>query len=73
VRDMFAESLRLARSQNVLSWELRTTMSLVRLRRGRAGAAESRAMLASVLARFSEGFGTADLVAAKHLLADRTS
>ena len=73
VRDMFAESLRLARSQNVLSWELRTTMSLVRLRRGRAGAAESRAILASVLARFSEGFGTADLVAAKRLLADRAS
>jgi GAF domain-containing protein len=30
-------------------------------------------MLASVLARFSEGFGTADLVAAKRLLADRAS
>jgi predicted ATPase len=73
VRDMFAESLRLARSQDVLSWELRTTMSLVRLRRGRAGAAGSRAILASVLARFSEGFGTADLVAARRLLVDRAS
>ena len=73
VRGMFAESLRLARSQNVLSWELRTTMSLVRLRHGRAGGAEARAILASVLARFSEGFGTADLVAAKRLLADRAS
>ena len=66
---MFAELLRLARSQNVLSWELRTTMSLVRLRRGRADAAKLCAILASVLARFSEGFGTADLVAAKRLAA----
>ena len=73
VRDMFAESLRLARSQDVLSWELRTTMSLVRLQRGRAGAAGVRANLTSVLARFSEGFGTADLVAAKRLLGDRAS
>jgi hypothetical protein len=48
-------------------------MSLVRLRRGRAGGAEARAILASVLARFSEGFGTADLVAAKRLLADRAN
>ena len=41
-----------------------------RLRHDRAGAAESRFMLASVLARFTEGFDTADPLAAKALLAD---
>jgi predicted ATPase/DNA-binding winged helix-turn-helix (wHTH) protein len=69
-RELFDQSLRVAESQKVLSWELRTTMSLVRLRRGEASTAELQTMLESVLARFSEGFRTADVVAAKRLLAE---
>ena len=63
----FLQSLSTARAQNVLSWELRSAMSLGRLwqRRRRAGA---RDLLASVYARFSEGFGTADLIDAAALL-----
>jgi predicted ATPase/DNA-binding winged helix-turn-helix (wHTH) protein len=69
-REMFAESLRVAQRQKVLSLELRTTMSMVRLGRGAIGAPELRALLEPVLAGFTEGMQTADLVAARHLLAE---
>jgi len=72
-RECFFQSLRSAQLQNALSWELRTTMSLVRLRRKQASPAELRAMLASALASFTEGFGTADLVAARHMLVELDS
>jgi predicted ATPase len=60
----FAQSLNEAREQGALSWELRTAMSLARLQLDQAG------LLRSVLDRFSEGFGTADLIAANRLLAE---
>ena len=68
--DLFARSRRVEQSQTALSWELRTTMSLVRARRAEANATELHSRLASVLARFTEGFQTADLVAARGLLAE---
>ena len=65
---LFARSLDLARQQGALAWEIRTAVSLARLwneqGRGKAG----RALLASVYRQFSEGFQTADLMAAKQLL-----
>ena len=67
-RDCLARSLGMAQGQEVLAWELRTTMSLVRLRRGETSDAALHAMLAGVVGRFSEGFATTDLVAAQRLL-----
>jgi predicted ATPase len=64
----FLRSLRLAGTQSSLSLELRTAMSLARFwkQHGRVGEAER--VLAPVYGRFTEGFATADLRAAKRLL-----
>jgi predicted ATPase/DNA-binding winged helix-turn-helix (wHTH) protein len=64
----FLRSLDLARRQQVLSWELRTTTSLARLWRKMGRRSDARDQLASVYGRFTEGFGTADLRAAKQIL-----
>ena len=63
----FAASVALSELQGALSWRLRTEMSLARLRRqqGRPG---SLAAVAKTYARFSEGFETADLKAARLIL-----
>ena len=44
-------------------------MSLARFCRGQQRVSQARKLLAPVYRRFTEGFGTADLVAAKSLLA----
>jgi predicted ATPase len=54
-----------------LSWELRAATSLARLLRDRIG--EARDLLAPIYERFTEGFGTADLQAAKQLLDELNS
>jgi len=66
--DCLRQSLDWARRQSALGWELRTATSLGQLwsREGRAG--EALALLAPVYARFTEGFETADLQAARKLL-----
>ncbi len=69
--DLFAESLRWARRQAALSWELRTAISLARLWRSRERRAEAHDLLAPLYGRFTEGFETADLLAARQLLGDR--
>jgi len=68
VEDHFRRSLDLAHRQGALSWELRGAASLARLWRGQGRNREARELLTSVYARFTEGFGTADLQAAKRLL-----
>jgi len=68
--DHFRRSLELAHRQRALSWELRTAMSLARLRRDQGRIGEARNLLSSVYGRFTEGFGTADLQAARSLLDD---
>ena len=45
-------------------------MSLTRLKRDEGRIEEGRDLLASVYGRFTEGFGTADLKAAKALIDD---
>jgi predicted ATPase/DNA-binding winged helix-turn-helix (wHTH) protein len=62
------QSLELARRQDVLSWQLRTAMSLTRLQSRQDRAGDARELLQEVFSRFSEGFTTADLRAAKRLL-----
>jgi predicted ATPase len=64
----FVRSLELARRQSSLAWELRTATSLARLRSLQGRRDEARDVLAPVYARFTEGFESPDLAAARHLL-----
>jgi hypothetical protein len=64
----YSRSLALARQQGALSWEMRTATSLARLWRDQDRLPAARNLMASTYARFSEGFDTADLRAAKSLL-----
>jgi predicted ATPase len=64
----FQRALDLARQQGALSWELRAATSLARLWRDQARSKDARELLTSVYARFTEGFATADLRAARSLL-----
>jgi predicted ATPase/DNA-binding winged helix-turn-helix (wHTH) protein len=65
---VFRQSLDIAHQQGALSWELRAAMSLARLWQGQGRIRDAHDLLASVYGRFTEGFGTVDLVAAKTLL-----
>jgi len=71
--DLFRQALDGARRQGTLSGELRIAMSLARLlcRQGRQ--ADAIACLQPIYGRFTEGFGTADLIAAKRLLSELRS
>jgi predicted ATPase/DNA-binding winged helix-turn-helix (wHTH) protein len=66
----FRQALDWARRQGALSWELRCATSLARLWRKQARSNEARELLAPIYNRFTEGFDTADLKAAKALLDD---
>jgi len=64
----FARAIDMAVQQTALSWELRTAVSLARMRAAQGCKREARAYLAPVYARFTEGFETADLRGAHDLL-----
>ena len=64
----FEQAMDLARGQGALSWELRAATSLARLWHGQNRRSEALALLQPVYDRFTEGFDTADLKAAKALL-----
>ena len=66
--ELLQQSLDWARSQRALSWELRAVSSLARLRLRQGDPQEGRACLEPVYARFTQGFDTADLTAARQLL-----
>jgi tetratricopeptide (TPR) repeat protein len=68
----FAASAALAEQQGALSWRLRTEMSLARLRR-QQGLRNSFGGLTETYARFSEGFETADLKAARQMLDEKAA
>jgi hypothetical protein len=57
-----------ARRQGALSWELRAATSVARLLRDQNRSAEAIALLAPIYNRFTEGFETDDLKAAKALI-----
>lgn len=61
-------SLACARRQSALGWELRAAMTLARLRARQGRVVEARQLLSSRYSRFTEGFETGDLKAAKQLL-----
>jgi predicted ATPase len=71
--DLFRQALDWARRQGALSWALRAATSLARLRRDQGRPTEALEALRPVYDRFTEGFGTADLSAAKQLLDDLAS
>jgi predicted ATPase/TolB-like protein len=70
--DLFLKAIDWARDQGALAWELRTAASLARLWRDGGRTEDARELLAPIYDRFTEGFGTADLIAAKALL-DRST
>ena len=68
IEECFYQSLDIARQQKAKSWELRTVMSLSRLREKQGKREEAHQMLAEIYKWFSEGFETADLKEANALL-----
>jgi predicted ATPase len=68
IEDCFTRSLACARRQGALSWELRAATSLARLWKQGGRPADAEALLRPIYARFTEGFETADLQAARTLL-----
>jgi predicted ATPase len=64
----FVQGMDLARRQRAMSWELRCAMSLAQLWRHRDRGNEARELMAEVYGRFTEGFTTADLRAAKTVI-----
>jgi tetratricopeptide (TPR) repeat protein len=65
----FGEALAVARRQGALAFELRAAMGLAGLLAAQGRESEARAVLAPVYARFTEGFDTIDLRAAREMLA----
>src|SRR5262249_22098544 len=68
IENLLIKSLETARRQQALSWQLRTACDLVRLRQGQGRGDEGLTLLQSIYDRFTEGFGTADLIRAEALL-----
>jgi predicted ATPase len=66
--DCFDQAAQMAREQGALFWELRIALSLARLRASQGRRREARTLLASVYERFTEGFATADMQAARTML-----
>jgi predicted ATPase/DNA-binding winged helix-turn-helix (wHTH) protein len=67
-QDCFNQAAQIAHEQGALFWELRVALSVARLRVRQGRRHEARAPLASVYDRFTEGFATADMQAARTLL-----
>lgn len=66
----FRQALDWAAGQKALSWELRAAASLARLLQDRDRPADAITCLQPIYHRFTEGFDTADLRAARTLLGD---
>ncbi len=64
----FRKAIAIARRQLTKSWELRAATSLARLLARQGKREEAHALLAPIYGWFTEGFDTADLIAAKVLL-----
>ena len=62
------QALTVARRQSALAWELRIAMTMVRCQAKQGRSDDARQLLASTYGRFTEGFETADLTAARLLL-----
>jgi tetratricopeptide (TPR) repeat protein len=67
---MFYRASDMAHRQGAMAWHLRIATSLARLRRDQGRPADALAFLTPVYRRFTEGFGTADLLTAKKLIGE---
>jgi tetratricopeptide (TPR) repeat protein len=67
---LFLQSVALARKQGALAWELRAAMNLARLRAKQGRQRKAIELLEGVYNRFTEGFESVDLLAARSLLAE---
>jgi predicted ATPase/DNA-binding winged helix-turn-helix (wHTH) protein len=67
-KDCLDQAAELAREQGALFWELRIALSLARLHAAQGQRDEAKNVLTTVYMRFTEGFETADLRAARALL-----
>lgn len=67
---LFLQLVALARQQGALAWELRAAMNLARLRANQNRQREVIELLEGVYNRFTEGFETVDLLAARSLFAE---
>jgi len=63
-RALIGAALDLARSQGALAWELRAALSALQVDKLTGNAGAALAQLAAIRSRFSEGFGTRDLLEA---------
>jgi class 3 adenylate cyclase/predicted ATPase len=70
--EAYRKALNIAREQEAKLWELRSTLSLARLRRDQGRRAEARDLLAPIYGWFTEGFDTPDLKEAISLLGELT-
>jgi len=68
IEAILLHSLEIARRQQALCWELRTSCDLARLWQGQGRKREALKLLQSVYDQFTEGFDAADLKDAKALL-----
>ncbi len=68
--DCLREGTRIAREQSALMWELRIALSFAHLRTTQGRTDEARQILSPIYDRFTEGFATPYLRAAKALLAE---
>jgi class 3 adenylate cyclase len=66
------QSIALAREQQAPLWELRSAVGLGRVWAAHGRTGEIRKLIAPIYARFTEGFGTPDLLEAKALLDETT-
>jgi predicted ATPase/DNA-binding winged helix-turn-helix (wHTH) protein len=66
--DCLMQSLDYARRQSAKSWELRTALTLARVRAGQGDRGQARQLVAPLYEQFTEGFETADLKAAREFL-----
>lgn len=66
--DSFVQAIDIARQQEALFWELRASLGLARLRANHGRGNEGRRLVVQVYDRFTEGFETPDLRAAKAFL-----
>jgi predicted ATPase/DNA-binding winged helix-turn-helix (wHTH) protein len=71
--EYFREALDWARDQGARSWELRIATSRARLLRQQGHFEDARSQIQPVYDQFTEGFATADLVAATRLLDELNS
>jgi predicted ATPase len=65
----FGQALEMAHGQSALFWELRTAMSLARLRAGQDRPDDAYQALAATYGKFTEGFEAADLKSASAMMA----